>query len=95
MNQFNIRFARTVRIFFLGSFLLAVALDAVAAESFRVPILLYHRFGPTVADGMTITTPVFESHMKYLKDNGYKVIPLRRLIDIIWGKRPLRNHGQW
>lgn len=59
-----------------------------AADSFKVPILLYHRFGPTVADGMTITTPVFESQMKYLKDNGYKVIPLRQLIDHYRGKAP-------
>ena len=29
-------------------------------EGVNVPILLYHRFGPTVADGMTITTPVFD-----------------------------------
>ena len=53
-----------------------------------VPILLYHRFGPTVADGMTITTPVFESHLKYLKDNGYTVIPLRRLVDWYQKKAP-------
>ncbi|MSM40831.1 MAG: polysaccharide deacetylase family protein [Geobacter sp.] len=53
-----------------------------------VPILLYHRFGPTVADGMTITTPVFESHLKYLKENGYTVIPLRRLIDWYQKKAP-------
>ncbi len=51
-----------------------------------VPILLYHRFGPTVADGMTITTPVFESQMKYLHDNGYKVIPLRQLVLWYQGK---------
>ena len=50
-------------------------------QEVRVPILLYHRFGQTVVDGMTITTPVFESHLKYLKDNGYKVIPLRQLVD--------------
>jgi hypothetical protein len=31
-----------------------------------VPILLYHRFGPMVADGMTVTTTVFESHLIYL-----------------------------
>lgn len=68
--------------------LLLTPLAASAAESFKVPILLYHRFGPTVADGMTITTPVFESHMKYLKDNGYKVIPLRQLIDHYRGKAP-------
>ncbi|MRR58059.1 MAG: polysaccharide deacetylase family protein [Deltaproteobacteria bacterium] len=56
--------------------------------SFRVPNLLYHRFGPTVADWMTITTPVFESHLKYLRDNGYRVIPLRRLTDFYLGKAP-------
>jgi peptidoglycan/xylan/chitin deacetylase (PgdA/CDA1 family) len=61
-------------------------LSAFAAESFRVPILLYHRFGATVADGMTVTTPVFEAQMKYLHDNGYKVIPLRQLIDFYQGK---------
>ena len=60
----------------------------VASQEVRVPILLYHRFGPTVADGMTITTPVFESHLKYLRDNGYKVIPLRQLVDWYQKKGP-------
>lgn len=61
------------------------AFSAVAPEV-SVPILLYHRFGPTVADGMTITTPVFDAHMKYLYDNGYKVIPLRQLVQWYQGK---------
>jgi len=52
----------------------------------RVPILLYHRFGPVVADSMTVTTSVFESHLKYFKDNGYAVIPLRQLVDYYLGK---------
>jgi peptidoglycan/xylan/chitin deacetylase (PgdA/CDA1 family) len=69
-------------------FLLALPLPAMSADSFRVPILLYHRFGATVADSMTVTTPVFESHMKYLHDNGYTVIPLRRLVDYYLGKAP-------
>jgi peptidoglycan/xylan/chitin deacetylase (PgdA/CDA1 family) len=51
------------------------------SQEVNVPILLYHRFGPTVADGMTIKTTVFEEHLKYLRDNGYKVIPLRTLVD--------------
>lgn len=59
-----------------------------APASFRVPNLLYHRFGPTVADWMTITTPVFESHLKFLKENGFRVIPLRRLTDYYLGKAP-------
>jgi peptidoglycan/xylan/chitin deacetylase (PgdA/CDA1 family) len=50
-------------------------------QGVTVPILLYHRFGQTLADSMTITTPVFESHLKYLKENGYNVIPLRQLIN--------------
>jgi peptidoglycan/xylan/chitin deacetylase (PgdA/CDA1 family) len=54
----------------------------------QVPILLYHRFGPVVADGMTVTTPVFESHLKYLKENGYTVIPLRQLVDYFLRKGP-------
>lgn len=54
----------------------------------RVPILLYHRFGPYVADGMTVTTSTFESHLQHLKDHGYTVIPLRHLVDHYLGKRP-------
>lgn len=52
-----------------------------------VPILLYHRFGPAVADSMTVTTGVFESQLKYLRENGYTVIPLRHLIEYHLGKR--------
>lgn len=78
---------------FLASIALLILLVAPVAaqppvQQPGVPILLYHRFGPTVADGMTITTPVFESHLKYLKENGYTVIPLRRLIDWYLKKAP-------
>ena len=59
-----------------------------AARDVNVPILLYHRFGPTVADGMTMKTSVFEGHLQYLKENGYKVIRLRQLIDWYQKKGP-------
>ncbi len=58
------------------------------AQAVQVPILLYHRFGLSVADSMTITTPVFESHLKYLKENGYTVIPLRQLVNYYLRKGP-------
>ncbi|UFS68586.1 polysaccharide deacetylase family protein [Geomonas sp. RF6] len=58
------------------------------AQGINVPILLYHRFGPTVADGMTIKTSVFEEHLKFLKENGYKVIPLKTVIDYMQKKGP-------
>ena len=48
---------------------------AAAEDQVSVPVLCYHRFGPTVPDGMTVTTKVFAEQMKWLKDNGYTVIP--------------------
>ncbi len=71
---------------FLFFFLFLEPVGASLAPEVSVPILLYHRFGPTVADGMTITFPVFENQMKYLHDNGYKVIPLRQLVNWYKGK---------
>ena len=56
------------------------------SQAAGIPILLYHRFGPAVSDSMTVTTAVFESHLKYLKDNGFTVIPLSRLVDYCSGK---------
>lgn len=67
-----------VCIFFLSS----------AFANVSVPVLCYHRFGPTVADSMTVTTAVFESHLNYLRDNGYTVIPLQTLVDYELGKAP-------
>jgi peptidoglycan/xylan/chitin deacetylase (PgdA/CDA1 family) len=89
--------ARYIRFIFLLSFLLTAGLPPteVKAESkkdaptaFKVPVILYHRFGPVVADGMTITTDVFESHLKYLRDKGYSVIPLRQLVNFYLRKGP-------
>lgn len=69
-----------------GAFVMAPA--GQADDTVAVPILAYHRFGPTVADSMTVTTPVFEAQLKFLKDNGYTVIPLRALVDYRLGKAP-------
>jgi peptidoglycan/xylan/chitin deacetylase (PgdA/CDA1 family) len=61
---------------------------ALADDQVRVPVLNYHRFGPTVADSMTVTKPVFEAQLNWLKDNGYTVIPLRTLVDYLRGQGP-------
>jgi len=57
-------------------------------SSFGVPILLYHRFDTRANDTMTVTTAVFESHLTYLREKGFHVIPLRRLVDWHLGKAP-------
>ncbi|MRR06910.1 MAG: polysaccharide deacetylase family protein [Deltaproteobacteria bacterium] len=56
--------------------------------SVGVPILLYHRFDTRANDAMTVTTAVFESQLAYLRKNGFRVIPLRRLVDWHLGKAP-------
>ena len=81
---------RAIRIF-LALVLLALVFcstAAAAAEEGAVPVILYHRFGPKVADSMTTITSVFEAQMKWLKDNGYTVIPMRTLVDYLTGKGP-------
>jgi peptidoglycan/xylan/chitin deacetylase (PgdA/CDA1 family) len=77
-----------LRILLLAALLLMPLTPCVAEAQVQVPILLYHRFGPTVADSMTITNKNFEDHLRYLKENGYKVIPLRQLVDYVRGKGP-------
>ncbi len=64
------------------------AADDQNTSPVKVPILLYHRFGPVAADGMTTTTQVFQSHLEYLKAKGYSVIPLRQLVNYYLHKGP-------
>jgi peptidoglycan/xylan/chitin deacetylase (PgdA/CDA1 family) len=66
----------------------ARAQSADAPESVAVPILLYHRVAPTVVDSMTVSLPVFESQLAYLKEHGYTVIPLQRLLAYLRGLGP-------
>lgn len=54
--------------------------ETAGNENYAVPILVYHRFAPTVIDRMTVTISLFESHLRYLKDNGYTVISLKQLV---------------
>jgi len=79
---------RVIFVVLFGILFPAVVMASLPPREFSVPILLYHRFGPTVADSMTIKTSVFEEHLKYLRDNGYKVIPLRQVVDFYLKKGP-------
>ena len=71
--------------------LAATARKALAgsAESSSATILVYHRFGPTVADSMTVTTSVFASQLRYLHDHGYTIIPLRDVVNFAAGRGEL------
>jgi len=62
-------------------------LAPVHADEELAPVLVYHRFGPTVADSMTVRTAAFAAQLEFLKDKGYAVVPLRRLVERINGKQ--------
>lgn len=61
---------------------------ASVSNSANVPVLTYHRLGPAVVDSMTLKTEVFESQLKWLKENGYTIIPLKTLVSYLQGKGP-------
>ena len=57
-------------------------------DSLSTSILVYHRFGPVVADSMTIRTSTFRGQLQYLKDHGYRTVPLRVLVAYLLRKGP-------
>ncbi len=48
-----------------------------------VPVLSYHHFSLDRMDKLTVTKSTFEEQMKFLKDNGYRVITLDQLFDFL------------
>ena len=60
--------------------------DAPAQENSTITILVYHRFGPIVADSMTVTTPVFEWQLKYLREHSFTVVPLSDVVKFVKGQ---------
>jgi peptidoglycan/xylan/chitin deacetylase (PgdA/CDA1 family) len=76
-------------VFFMGllSTLAGLGGNEEGPARMAVPILVYHRFGPVVTGSMTVTTHRFESHVKYLIETSYTVIPLRQVVDYHLGRR--------
>ena len=75
----------------MKKFLLAMLLLILAAAGFvfwlfareadGVPILVYHRVSDTDTNPMTLKVADFDAQMKYLVDNGYRVIAPDDLLD--------------
>jgi peptidoglycan/xylan/chitin deacetylase (PgdA/CDA1 family) len=66
--------------------------SAVFADGYqRIPILCYHQFTAESKgqNGMVVPLDEFEQQMRYLKDNGYQVIPLRDMRQFLDGKKAL------
>ena len=46
----------------------------------QVPVLVYHRFAPTVEDGMTVRLATFERHLRVLQEARCRVVPLADVV---------------
>ena len=53
---------------------------ARSAPDWRIPILVYHRFGLVVADSMTVRTASFENQLGEIRKLGLRVTPLPDLL---------------
>lgn len=84
------RFVAALTLCTLASY---VAAAAQPHEGGSAVILVYHRFGPVAADEMTVTTSVFAWQLKYLRDNGYHIVPLRDVVDFVAGRRGLPDRA--
>ena len=55
-----------------------------------VPVLAYHKFSRNgTHDAMTVREADFEAQMRFLRDNGYRVIPLDDLFDFLRFRRQI------
>ena len=67
-----------------------IYLGGLAENSYqKVPILVYHQFSDEYSDKLTVKTENFYEQMRFLKDNGYKVIGLDQLLDFMEFQSPL------
>lgn len=73
------------------STLLAILLLALPFSAWAkgAAILVYHRFGPRVADSMTTRTETFQRQLAALDREGYRVLPLRQVVEGLTGKAEL------
>jgi peptidoglycan/xylan/chitin deacetylase (PgdA/CDA1 family) len=66
---------------------LLLTFAAWAENTINIPILCYHNFNPTTPGFMNMTPVLFETQLKYLKDNGFTVIPLKEAVAYLKGER--------
>ena len=59
-------------------------IGGLTANGFQVvPILCYHRFAKDCNSPLCMPAHIFEQQMRYLYENGYRVIGFRQLIDFL------------
>jgi peptidoglycan/xylan/chitin deacetylase (PgdA/CDA1 family) len=68
-------------------FALGLQTAAAAEDAWRIPVLVYHRFGPEGAGLTTIRTSLFADHLEWLQTHNISVLPLHTLAEAIVAKK--------
>lgn len=77
------RFVPTLLLIFMFIFSCKILAD----DNINIPILCYHNFNPTKPGSMNLTPQRLEEQIKWLKDNGFTIIPLKDAVAYLQGKR--------
>ncbi|MBU2869530.1 polysaccharide deacetylase family protein [Colwellia sp. E2M01] len=77
--------------YLLQTFIFASLLMSISLNSYAAVILQYHHVSDSSPSSTSISPKQFEVHLQYLKDNGFKVVPLSNLIDGIKKQTPLAD----
>jgi peptidoglycan/xylan/chitin deacetylase (PgdA/CDA1 family) len=54
-----------------------------------VPVIVYHKFSKRSTDLMTLSEGAFEEQMRFLKENGYRVVSMDAFFDFLDYRTPL------
>lgn len=73
--------------FFLCTVILMFSLTYPSASAQTIPVLLYHRLGPT-SHPLYLSAERFENQVKTLKEAGYTTLSLKQYEDFILGLTP-------
>jgi len=91
----NFRFKRkfflpmgAVRAILMAVILLAASAAQCSADA---TVFIYHRFGEDSIPTTNVPVENFLQQMEYLRDNGYRVVPLRDVADAVAQKRRLAD----
>lgn len=81
------RFLIKMMICFFVTLTLIVPSLSFARDNIQIPILVYHNFNPTKRGSMNLTPAKVEAQIKWIKENGYTIIPLKEAVSYLQGKR--------
>jgi len=80
---------RIMRFFYCLLLMITIVFPHItfADDAINIPILCYHNFNPTTPGSMNMTPQKLEAQLKWIKENGFTVIPLKEAVEYLQGKR--------